>query len=243
MASESNNLAPAPTPSDAATQPTPIGMPSSSPTPTTQQTIISTNDSDAVNSKKWKALPSGSEIWKHFTRFVNIKKGKDLRNLWQLHVLDLLSHHDGLLLKIALTFLLMEITISKTAQKFEEAFNLFEEADSQYRTDLSMGDGIPEHEDWENVRRYPTLALLALDVLAIPPSIIASESAFSTGGHVLDAYRSSLMPKMVQALICAQDWLCGPSYYLHDIENDLAELEKVDEELSKIAVDNVLDNL
>lgn len=41
----------------------------------------------------------------------------------------------------------------ETAQKFEEAFNLFEEADSQYRTDLSMGDGIPEHEDWENVRR------------------------------------------------------------------------------------------
>ncbi|KAK6285217.1 hypothetical protein POUND7_011396 [Theobroma cacao] len=51
MASESNNLAPIP--SDAAgTQPTLIGMPSSSPMPTTQQTIISTNESDAVNSKK-----------------------------------------------------------------------------------------------------------------------------------------------------------------------------------------------
>ncbi|EOX93920.1 Transposase-like protein [Theobroma cacao] len=90
-----------------------------------------------------------------------------------------------------------------------------------------------------NSHRYPTLALLARDVLAIPPSTVASESAFSTGGRVLDAYKSSLMPKMVQALICAQDWQRGPSYYLHDTENDLAELEKVDEELLKIAVDNV----
>lgn len=80
-----------------------------------------------------------------------------------------------------------------------------------------------------NSHRYPTLALLARDVLAIPPSTVASESAFSTNGRVLDAYRSSLMPKMVQALICAQDWLRGPFYYLHDTENDLAELEKVDE--------------
>ncbi|XP_017978486.1 PREDICTED: zinc finger BED domain-containing protein RICESLEEPER 1-like [Theobroma cacao] len=145
MASESDNPALAPTPSDAAMQPTPIGMSSSSPTPTTQQTIISTNDSDAVNPKKRKALSPRSEVWKHFTRFVNNQ--------------------------------------------------------------------------------------------------VASELAFSTGGRVLDAYRSSLMPKIVQALICAQDWLRGPSYYLHDIVNDLAKLEKVDEELSKITVDNVLDNL
>ncbi|KAK6259623.1 hypothetical protein QQP08_000907 [Theobroma cacao] len=61
MASESDN--PAPTPSDAATQSAPpIGMPSSSPTPTTQQTIISTNERDAVNSKKRKALPPRSAI-------------------------------------------------------------------------------------------------------------------------------------------------------------------------------------
>ncbi|WRX22749.1 HAT [Theobroma cacao] len=56
-----------------------------------------------------------------------------------------------------------------------------------------------------NSHKYPTLALLARDVLAIPLSTVASKSAFSISGRVLDAYRSSLMPKMVQAFIYAQD--------------------------------------
>ncbi|KAF7807466.1 zinc finger BED domain-containing protein RICESLEEPER 2-like [Senna tora] len=54
--------------------------------------------------------------------------------------------------------------------------------------------------------KYPILALIARDVLVIPMSIVASESAFSTGGCVLDPYRSSLSPRMVDALICAQNW-------------------------------------
>ncbi|EOX96778.1 Uncharacterized protein TCM_005949 [Theobroma cacao] len=86
-----------------------------------------------------------------------------------------------------------------------------------------------------NSHRYFTLALLARDVLAILSSTIASESAFSTGGRVLDAYKSSLMPKMMQALSCAQDWQRGPFYYLYDIENDLVELEKVDEVMCLLA--------
>ncbi|CAL1407401.1 unnamed protein product [Linum trigynum] len=34
----------------------------------------------------------------------------------------------------------------------------------------------------------------------------AFESAFSTGGRVLDSFRTSLSPEVVEALICCEDW-------------------------------------
>jgi len=50
-----------------------------------------------------------------------------------------------------------------------------------------------------NTPKYPTLAAIARDVLAIPISTVASESAFSNGGRVLDTFRSSLSPLTVEA--------------------------------------------
>jgi hypothetical protein len=58
-----------------------------------------------------------------------------------------------------------------------------------------------------NALKYPILAEIARDVLAIPISTVASESAFSTGGRILDPFRSSLSPLTVEALICTQNWL------------------------------------
>nr|XP_009601850.1 zinc finger BED domain-containing protein RICESLEEPER 2-like [Nicotiana tomentosiformis] len=46
---------------------------------------------------------------------------------------------------------------------------------------------------------------MARDVLAVPVSSVASECAFSTGRRLLDSFRSSLTPKLVQALVCLQD--------------------------------------
>ena len=51
------------------------------------------------------------------------------------------------------------------------------------------------------------MSKLARDVLAVPVSTVASKSAFSTGGRILNPFRSSLSPLMVQNLVCAQDWL------------------------------------
>jgi hypothetical protein len=55
--------------------------------------------------------------------------------------------------------------------------------------------------------KYPILAKIVRDVLAIPISTVASESAFSTGGRVLDCFRSSLSPLIAEALICKHNWL------------------------------------
>ena len=45
------------------------------------------------------------------------------------------------------------------------------------------------------------------DVLAISVSTVASESAFSTGGRILDQNKSSLTLNMVEANILLQNWL------------------------------------
>ncbi|MFQ6638880.1 hypothetical protein Gotur_014693, partial [Gossypium turneri] len=54
--------------------------------------------------------------------------------------------------------------------------------------------------------RYNELSLLACDLLAIPISTVASESAFSMGKKVITSLRSSLKPKTVQAVVCLDDW-------------------------------------
>ncbi|XP_035546669.1 uncharacterized protein LOC109004770 [Juglans regia] len=73
-----------------------------------------------------------------------------------------------------------------------------------------------------NLIRYPILANMARDVLAIPISTVTSESAFSVGGRVLDSFRSSLAPTTVESLICTQNWLMAPSinYDSQDVMED-----------------------
>ncbi|CAN1303262.1 Zinc finger BED domain-containing protein RICESLEEPER 2 [Linum perenne] len=49
-----------------------------------------------------------------------------------------------------------------------------------------------------------------------------------TGGRVLDAFRSSLTPRIVEALICTQDWLRADSR-APSIEEDQLDIDKIDE--------------
>ena len=52
-----------------------------------------------------------------------------------------------------------------------------------------------------NSTRYKVLSQIARDVLAIHVSTVASESAFSTGGRILDLFRSTLAPSSVEILV------------------------------------------
>ncbi|KAI8540323.1 hypothetical protein RHMOL_Rhmol09G0253900 [Rhododendron molle] len=81
----------------------------------------------------------------------------------------------------------------------------------KYLNDLCERKDIPDFDVllwWKNnSNKYPILSQLARDVLAMPVSTVASKSAFSTGGRVLDPFQSSLSPSMVETLVCTQNWL------------------------------------
>jgi len=62
---------------------------------------------------------------------------------------------------------------------------------------------------WKKDFKYPTLRMIARDVLFIPVSTVASESAFSMGGRVVSQHRSRLHAKTVEALMCLQNWMIG----------------------------------
>ncbi|KAL0016269.1 hypothetical protein SO802_003338 [Lithocarpus litseifolius] len=88
-----------------------------------------------------------------------------------------------------------------------------------------------------NSNRYQVLSKMARDVLAIPVSIIASKSAFSTEGRILDPFRSSLSLLMVQNLVCAQNWLqAHVPVSFHKSKDEVEALEDEFHDLGLICV-------
>jgi hypothetical protein len=57
-----------------------------------------------------------------------------------------------------------------------------------------------------NANKYPVLLAMACDLLAIPLSIVPSESAFSADGRILVDNRSSMTPETLECLVCCKDW-------------------------------------
>ena len=53
---------------------------------------------------------------------------------------------------------------------------------------------------------FPTLAKVALQVLAVPASTVAVEQLFSKGGNILDEKRSRMKASSLEAQVCVDDW-------------------------------------
>ncbi|CAN0873599.1 Zinc finger BED domain-containing protein RICESLEEPER 2 [Linum grandiflorum] len=87
-------------------------------------------------------------------------------------------------------------------------------------------------------KRFPILSEMARDILAIPISTVASESAFSTGGRVLNDFRTSLSPQVVEAVICCEDWLRSSPVtpFITDEEELLEDEQDKEYQMSKYFV-------
>lgn len=57
-----------------------------------------------------------------------------------------------------------------------------------------------------NEQKFPSIAQLAKDIFAVQASSVASESAFSIAGRVVDETRTRLSDESIQALMLLQSW-------------------------------------
>ena len=54
--------------------------------------------------------------------------------------------------------------------------------------------------------KFPVLARIAKDILAVLASTVTSESAFSAGRRILDEKRSRLVPESIKLCVLKKDW-------------------------------------
>ncbi|MBA0826194.1 hypothetical protein Goarm_011072 [Gossypium armourianum] len=80
--------------------------------------------------------------------------------------------------------------------------------DYDEKSELELNSQIDVLDYWSKSSiRYCELSFLARDLLAIPISTVASESAFSMRKKVITFLRSSLKPKTVQVVVCFDNWM------------------------------------
>ncbi|KAF2302977.1 hypothetical protein GH714_012217 [Hevea brasiliensis] len=108
------------------------------------------------------------------------------------------------------TYLMLNI-----AQKYERAFERYESQEPMFRLELGE-NGVPDFHDWSECRKMAEML-----------------SHFYELTLRISGSRSSLTPRIVEALICAQDWTRSSNCPIN-VEEDLEELEKFEEGSQKL---------
>ncbi|GJZ92865.1 zinc finger BED domain-containing protein RICESLEEPER 2 [Tanacetum coccineum] len=91
-----------------------------------------------------------------------------------------------------------------------------------------------------NGPRFPNVAKMARDILAIQISTVPYEATFSTRGRVFYPYRIRLSTTIMEALICTQDWVrkSRTQFNWDDVEDRIKDDEIVkdmEEQLEKLS--------
>ncbi|KAI3681210.1 hypothetical protein L6452_35995 [Arctium lappa] len=79
----------------------------------------------------------------------------------------------------------------------------------------------------EQSNTFRILSRMAINILAVPITTVASEATFSVGGRVIDLYRASLTPETMQMLMCTGDWCRS----LHGVKRKNKESEEQPKEI------------
>jgi len=97
-------------------------------------------------------------------------------------------------------------------------------------------------EWWKNkCNTYPVMSIMARDILTIQASTVASESAFSLSGRILNEQRSRLTDESLELCICYKDYLDANNrvQHINPIETSTSEFE---EELGALNLEDADDN-
>jgi hypothetical protein len=110
--------------------------------------------------------------------------------------------------------------ILQHARSKKQKSTSFNELVSYNKTDFDLQDAenINLLEWWKNKSsnsHYPIMAAMARDILTVQASTVASESAFSLSGRVLNERRCRLSPESLEICICYKDYLDGVSRTQH----------------------------
>jgi hypothetical protein len=107
-----------------------------------------------------------------------------------------------------------DIDYSDSFEDWDQHLN--EQASRQKSTELDnyLEDGlVPRKDDFDilnwwmcHATKYPTLAAIVQDILAMPASAVQSEAAFTSSGPVIPKHHSMLSIKTIEALVCTRDW-------------------------------------